>query len=291
MKKILISGTIATALLLGACNSKDASSEYVVTSDAGNITKEEYYEQLVEQDNGNLLQQLILEMVLSEKYTVDKKEVDERLDELKEQYDENFEMILMQQGYADEEDFKEALEMSMLYEKAIYEGVEVSDEEIEDAYERMKEEIKARHILVSNEELALEVKEKLDEGEDFEELVSEYSIDPGTGQTGGDLGYFTALDMDQDFEDAVYSMEVDEISNPVESANGFHIIHVIDRKENESLPEFDEVVDEITSKIRQRKVSDQEANEKIDQLLIDANLDIKVSGLEDLFQLEELETE
>src|SRR5690625_4745342 len=111
MKKILISGTIATALLLGACSSNDASSEYVVKSDAGNITKEEYYEQLVEQDNGNLLQQLILEMVLSDQYSVDEKEVDERLEELKEQYGENFEMILMQQGYADEDDFKEALKI------------------------------------------------------------------------------------------------------------------------------------------------------------------------------------
>jgi len=286
MRNLLITGTIVFALLLAACNS-DEDSEYAVKSDVGNITKDEFYEELVALDNGNLLQQLILEMVLKDKYSVDEKEVDEQIDELKEEYGESFEMIMMQQGYQDEDDFREALHTSLLYEQAIFEGVEIDEEEIESTYERMKEKIEARHILVANEETAQEVKDELDDGADFEDLVAEYSIEPGAAETGGNLGFFTALDMDKPFEDAAYDMEVDEISGPVEGANGFHIIHVLDRRDNEDLPEFDDVSGEIEDRLKRSKVSDEEANEKIDQLLIDANLDIKVPGMQDLFQLEE----
>lgn len=291
MKKFLLTGTLAASLMLAACSSDGAGSEYAVKSDAGNISKEDFYEQLVENDNGSLLQQLILEMVLSDKYTVDEKELDERIEGFKEQYDENFEMVIMQQGYANEEQFRDALKMSMLYEAAIFEGIEVTDEEIEAAYERMKEEIHARHILVTNENIAEKVLEELEDDGDFEDLTSQYSVDPGTAQTGGDLGYFTALDMVPEFEDAVYSMEIDEIRGPVETDNGFHIIQVLDRRDNEDLPSLEEIKEEIFSKIRNSKVSDDEANEKIDQLLIDSNLEINVKGFEDLFQLNDVETE
>src|SRR5690625_7121496 len=77
MRNLLITGTIVFALLLAACNS-DEDSEYAVKSDVGNITKDEFYEELVALDNGNLLQQLILEMVLKDKYSVDEKEVEDR---------------------------------------------------------------------------------------------------------------------------------------------------------------------------------------------------------------------
>jgi len=291
MKKYLLTGALAGGLLLSACSSDDASSDYAVKSDLGNITKDEFYEELVENDNGNLLQQLILEMVLSEKFSVDEKELDERFENFKAQYEENFEMVLMQQGYSGEEEFREALKMSMLYEEAIFEDVEVTEDEIEEAYERMKEEIHARHILVDSEELAAKALEDLENGDDFEDVASQYSIDPGTAQEGGDLGYFTALDMVKEFEDAAYSLDIDEISEPVESSNGFHIIQVLDKRENEDLLEFDEMSDEILSKIRNTKVSDEEANEIIDQILIDANLDIKVKGFEDLFHFDDIDTD
>src|SRR5690625_1363042 len=239
MRNLLITGTIVFALLL--TNNKSITKNYYCSlHDALPISKDEFYEELVALDNGNLLQQLILEMILKDKYSVDKKEVDEQIDELKEEYGESFEMIMMQQGYQDEDDFREALHTSLLYEQAIFEGVEIDEEEIESTYERMKEKIEARHILVANEETAQEVKDELDDGADFEDLVAEYSIEPGAAETGGNLGFFTALDMDKPFEDAAYDMEVDEISGPVEGANGFHIIHVLDRRDNEDLTELDD---------------------------------------------------
>lgn len=292
MRKFLIIGSIAVALLLGACTKDDnTNSEYAVKSDVGNITKEEFYEKLVEQDDGFTLQQLILDMVLSNSYTVEESEIDERMKEYEEDYGGSLELILLQQGYPSIDAFREALKMSMLYEKAIYDGVEVTDAEIDAAYERMKEEINARHILVTSLELATRVKDLLEEGEEFKDLVSQYSIDPGTSSTGGELGYFTALDMVPEFEEAAYSMEIDEISDPVETVHGFHVIQVLDRRANEDLAPLEDISDVIYNKLKRAKVTDDVATEKIDQLLIDANLDIQVSGYEDLFKLGEIDPE
>src|SRR5690625_6598495 len=92
----------------------------------------------------------------------------------------------------------------------------------------MKTEIKAQHIVVEDEDTAKEVKEKLDDGEDFAKLAEEYSTDESNKDDGGKLGYFSVGEMDPAFEDAAYGMKKGEVSDPVQSQFGFHIIK--DRK-------------------------------------------------------------
>src|SRR5690625_7906522 len=75
----------------------------------------------------------------------------------------------------------------------------------------MKYELEASHILVEDEELANEIKGKLDKGEDFADLAKEYSTDSSAEQ-GGELGFFTVGSMVPPFEDAAYNLEIDEIS-------------------------------------------------------------------------------
>lgn len=287
MRKALLTFSIASILIASACSSDDP--EVVVETDAGDITKEEFYEELKSHEGDAVLQQMVLQKVLEDTYSVDEEEVDENIEEFKEQYGDNFEMFLMQQGLSDEDDLRDALSFSLLYDEALYEGVEISDEEVEEAYERMKEEIEARHILLADEETAEEVKEKIDDGEDFAELAEEYSIDPGSAENGGDLDYFTALDMEREFEDAAYEMDVDEISDPVQTSNGFHIIQVTDRREVEDLGSFEEMEEEIQEKLKRSQVSDEDAQEKINSLLEDANIDVKISEFEDLFQFDDLD--
>src|SRR5699024_5722532 len=124
---------------------------------------------------------------------------------------EGFEDILEQQGLT-EDDLKEDLKKQLLQQAALTEGMEVSDEEIKKYYDHMKTEIKARHILVEDEETAKEVKKKLDDGKDFAELAKEYSTD-NSAENGGDLGYFSAGQMLPEFEDAAYALDVDGISD------------------------------------------------------------------------------
>src|SRR5699024_6649239 len=144
---------------------------------------------------------------------------------------------------------------------------------------------KAQHILVDDEETANEVKEKIDNGEDFAELAKEYSTDEGSAENGGDLGYFSRGDMVPAFEEKAFDMEVDEVSDPVQSQHGFHIIKVNDIRDKEDFDSFEDMKDEIHSDLLNKKLNEDPsiAQNKMSELLKEAEIDIKVEGLEDTF--------
>lgn len=109
-----------------------------------------------------------------------------------------------------------------LLRKKLYEAV-TSDI----AHEQDK--VWARHILVATEEEAKEIIELLNNGEDFGDLAAKRSLDTTSGANGGDLGWFGKGQMVAAFEEAVFNLEVGEISEPVQSDFGWHVIQVIDR--------------------------------------------------------------
>lgn len=136
------------------------------------------------------------------------------------------------------ESFQENLKAPFLIKNSLEEG------ELRKAYARLQEVIRASHILIqfpqnatSNDSLivlkmALKVKSELESGKDFSTLAIDYSDDPSAKQNKGDLGYFTALQMVQPFEDAAYTMKPGEVSNPVLTNFGYHVIKVQDRQPN-----------------------------------------------------------
>ncbi len=284
MKKIALSASLAVGILaLSACSSDDP--ETVVETDSGNVSKEEFYQELKDQNGETVLQQLVMRKILEGNYDVKDDQVQEELDSLKEQYGDQFEMVLQQSGFSDEEEFKEVLRLNMLQEKAVTEDVEVSDEEIKQRYENMQTDLVARHILVQDEETAKEVKQKLDDGGDFAELAKEYSTDTGSAENGGDLGTFGVGDMVPEFEKAAYNLEVDEISDPVQTSNGWHIIQVTERKDaEEEVEPLEDIRDQIRRDIASTKVDDAAAQEKMQKLMEDANIDVKIEDFKDLFE-------
>jgi len=104
----------------------------------------------------------------------------------------------------------------------------------------IEEEVLASHILVSDEDLAIDLRERIAAGEDFAELAAEYSEDGGSAAQGGDLGWFGRGRMVSQFEEEAFALGVGEIGDPIRSPFGWHIVWVRDRVEA-GTPSFSEV--------------------------------------------------
>jgi len=148
-------------------------------------------------------------------------------------------------------------------------SVTVSDDEISGYYNENKEEfitgpsVRASHILVDNEDEANKVIAEINAGLFFGEAAKKYSKCPSKEQ-GGDLGYFTRGKMVPEFEDAAFSMEKNQVSKPVKTQFGYHIIKVTDKKDS-----FIQPLDEVKSYIRNRLLSMKQQEvytEKINEL-------------------------
>lgn len=119
---------------------------------------------------------------------------------------------------------------------------DVLDKLVKEAYDRMKWEVKASHILINVQEhapppdtlvafnKARAIRKRAMEGESFEKLARELSEDPSAKTNGGVLGYFSALQMVYPFEEAVYHLNVADISEPVRTKFGYHIIKLEDKR-------------------------------------------------------------
>lgn len=138
-----------------------------------------------------------------------------------------------QKAFIDElSGYKKQLAKPYLTEKAVTEKL------IQEAYERLSTEVNASHLLLgikANPEPAdtlaaydklMQLRDRALAGEDFHALARKYSEDPSAGMNGGNLGYFTAMQMVYPFENAAYQTQVGEISMPVRTNFGYHLVKV-----------------------------------------------------------------
>ena len=229
---------------------------------------------------------------------VAKEEVDSAVDELRSIFDDDnaFIMKLETEGFT-EESFRKHIER-MIAAKRYLDGIRleasgVSDTELERYYhdnERrltFPEQVRVRHILLTWKPLGKQddraaIREQMDpilerarSGEDFAALAREFSDDFATKQSGGDTGFFHRGQMAPDFEDVAFRLQPGEISDPVETAFGVHIIRVEERQETYLLP-LEEVRDKLRDHIRAEK-SEMAVQNEIEQLRAEADIDILVA--------------
>jgi peptidyl-prolyl cis-trans isomerase C len=117
-----------------------------------------------------------------------------------------------------------------------------------------EQEVHARHILVETEDEAKAVEAELKKGADFAELAKKKSKDPGASD-GGDLGFFTKDQMVPEFSEAAFKLEPGQISDPVKSQFGWHVIKVEEKRARKA-PDFDQVKGQIETYVTRKAQAD-----------------------------------
>jgi len=265
----LFTGYIVKNIKMGSGN------EIAATVNGEQITNKEIDEQyaklpaqyqgLIDREtfvNQTILSKLLIQESIKEGITITDQEIDKSLDPLRIN-NETLEQIAIQQGYTVEELKKilgDRLYINKLLEKKL--NIVITDEEAKKFFDENKadleekEQIKASHILVKTEEEANDIEKQLKEGKQFTELANQYSIDPGSNKTGGELGFFPKGVMVKEFEDAAFKLNINEVSNPVQTQFGYHIIKVTDKKPAKEA-NYDELKDKIKDYLKQQRLTEE----------------------------------
>ena len=141
------------------------------------------------------------------------------------------------------DEIRTALLSSAYYRRAV--DSQVTDDALRARYDETitnapaAEEVRARHILVPTQEAAIAVKAEIDAGADFADVAKAKSTGP-SGPRGGDLGYFVKEQMAAPFGEAAYALAPGEVSEPVQTTYGWHVIKLEDRREAEK-PTFEQI--------------------------------------------------
>lgn len=239
--------------------------------------------------------ELLYQEAIKEGFKPSEKKVGESFDKLAGQFPtkDQFKVEMEKRGFTEaslRKNIGRQITIQDFLDKTIVSGISVTDKEAKEKYDsdpdafREKEQVKASHILInvakdaSKEEkdkalarateLAKKAREK---GSDFAALARKNSEGP-SAPSGGDLGYFERGRMVKPFEDVAFGMKVGEISNPVLTQFGYHVIKLIDRKEARVVP-FEEVKGRITSNLKNTRIN-KAIRKKIKELADQADIQI-----------------
>ncbi len=243
------------------------------------IPEPDQEEQLKEFKRG-LLDQMIDEKLLiqqaeKKEIAVTPEEIDQGMDEIRGRFDSEmeFQNEITKQGLTGE-NFRENLGQQIKVIKLTNQEVRAqisppTEEEVRTYYRENEEamvvppQIRARHILITlNGKTEEEAKNKIDEiyakakktPQNFSNMAEEYSDGP-SALRGGDLGYFSRTEMPQSFSDAAFDLDIDEISEPVQTRFGYHIIKVVGKRASEKRT-FSEIKDQLKNLLYQRKMEE-----------------------------------
>jgi len=257
---------IATAVLAGA---QDGANPVLATVNGQPIHAESFREELLHRWGdialATLIQQMAIEQAAAEAgVTVTDAEVEQRVEEFQRKCDanapttgESFSLWLARQKLTPY-GFRRWMRGEMLLEKMVEDEAVVSDEDVRQVFEasqeqlRRPERMRISHICVTTLDEAETIRAEIIGGKAFEDAAREYSIDPYTKDEGGSFGLITRGE--NPFQQAAFELTADgEISDPVQTQMGWHLIRR-DEHLPASVPEFDEVKDEIREQLERQKL-------------------------------------
>ncbi|WP_426160906.1 SurA N-terminal domain-containing protein [Pseudomonas sp. DWR1-3-2b2] len=172
-----------------------------------------------------------------------------------------------------------------LKKSSFFDQVSVKDEELQAAYQKetanLAEQRRAAHILIEVNDKVTdaqakakieEIQARLAKGEKFEALAKEFSQDPGSANSGGDLGFAGPGVYDPDFETALYALNKDQVSAPVRSTFGWHLIKLLG-VEAPQVPTFASLKDKLTKELKTQQVEQRfvEATKQLEDAAFEAS--------------------
>jgi parvulin-like peptidyl-prolyl isomerase len=185
-----------------------------------------------------------------------------------------------------EESIKKKLMVNELIHKQVNSKVLVSDKELNDYYDKnqkefhKKEQVKALHIMVESEEEIREIQKALrSKKKNFQALAMEYSLGP-EGSQGGDLGYFEAGQMPEEFDD-VFKLKINKVSGIIKTPYGFHLFKVVDKIKERKM-DFEESKGRV-KKTLLHKLQDQAFKKWFVKLKQGSKIEIKYETLEEIY--------
>ncbi len=247
---------------------------------------EDYYARVPEPLRDQLTKDIVLDQIISQevlvqearrlRVSVSDRELDDLISNAIVQSgwtEEQFRQVIAAQGMT-LRDLKDLYRVSLVIEKLINQTVlsqiEIDDDEIDEYYyqnvasfQAASDQVSAQHILIragdqfrtESEALSIaeEIRQRAVDGEDFSELAVQYSEDLSVEDNQGNLGFFGRGMMVQEFEDAAFSLSVGEISEPILTDFGYHVILIIDKRNEGDIAPLSEVKEQIRNALLQER--------------------------------------
>jgi peptidyl-prolyl cis-trans isomerase C len=275
MRRLLVACCVV--LLLLACSKKD-DGKVVATMDGDKITLQEFNQEL---DRIPANMKVLVLTQSGKRQFLDRYVVKRLL--LKEAKKENIEK---EKEFEDRlVEIREQLLIESLLKKKVTTNINLSEEELKKYYEANQDkfkkgpEIETRQIVVKTEKEALEIRAKLEKGEDFAETAKRYSIDPNAKATGGSIGFHGKGTLLPEYEAAAFKLtKVGQISPPVKTQFGYHIIQLQGTKSGVVTP-----YEEVKDFIKQRLVQERQ-NEVLEKYVTDLKEKAKITVNEELLK-------
>ena len=241
-------------------------NEVVATVDKTEITKNQFYDEMKKASGqetlNTLTENVMVEKELEkQKITIDTKAIEKEKENVLKTFpdEESFEKALKENGLTVEK-FEKDIVKYLKIDQVLKSRVKLTEEDIKKAYETEKsysviaDQMNANHILVETKEKADEITAKLKSGEKFSDLAKEFSKDDQNAAEGGSLGSFGKGMMEKSFEDAAFALTKEgEISAPVKTSFGYHIIEMVSKTPGKTLT-YEEAKPTIEKELMKKKL-------------------------------------